>query len=140
VRVLRFAPDVFIRRIAHLIPRPRQHEITYCGLFAANAKDRAKIVRVPTHRKRSKSHPAHDAAAPASTLSWAELLKRTFACDLLRCSRCGERARVIATITERAVIEKILAHLGLLRACDAQPRAPPRQLSLVFEPSSDSTA
>lgn len=30
LRVLRFTPDVFIRRIAQLVPRPRQHEITYC--------------------------------------------------------------------------------------------------------------
>jgi hypothetical protein len=87
------------------VPRPRQHEITYCGLFAANAKNRSQVVRVATHRKRKKSHPAYDPAVPTVTMTWAELLKRTFACDLLRCVRCGRPARVIATITEHAVID-----------------------------------
>ncbi len=36
-QVLRFTPQAFIRRIAMLVPAPRQHEITYFGLLAANA-------------------------------------------------------------------------------------------------------
>jgi len=125
--VLRFSPQAFIRRIAWLVPRPRQHEITYCGLFAANAKDRAKVVRVATHRKRAKKHPAHDPVAPTSTMSWQELLKRTFACDLQKCDQCGGRVRVIATITQRSVIDKILTHLGLAtrHGNPASARAPP---------------
>jgi hypothetical protein len=35
-QVLRFTPQAFIRRIAMLVPAPRQHEITYFGLLAAN--------------------------------------------------------------------------------------------------------
>ena len=124
--VLYFSPQAFIRRIAQLVPRPRQHEIVYCGLFAANAKDRAKVVRVATHRKRAKKHPAHDASAPSSTMSWQQLLKRTFSCDLQKCEKCAGRIRIIATITQRAVIDKILAHLGLSsRANPASARAPP---------------
>jgi hypothetical protein len=52
-------------------------------------------------------------------------LARTFAFDILHCERCGGRARVIAAITERAVIDKILSHL---RAASGNPgfaRAPP---------------
>jgi len=130
--VLHFTPQAFIRRIVQLVPRPRQHEIVYCGLFAANAKDRAKVVHVATHRKRSKKDPKYDAVAPSPTMSWAELLRRTFSCDLLRCERCGGRARVIAAITQRDVIDKILHHLGLGRpsANPASPRPPPTQLAL----------
>jgi hypothetical protein len=125
--VLRFSPQAFIRRIAQLVPRPRQHEIVYCGLFASNAKDRAKVVRVATHRKRAKNHPAHDPTAPSSTMSWQELLKRTFAIDLQKCDQCAGSVRIIATITERAVIAKILSHLGLAsgHGAPASPRAPP---------------
>jgi hypothetical protein len=127
LNILRFTPEAFIRRIAWLVPRPRQHEITYCGLFAANAKDRAKVVRVATHRKRSKKHPSHNAAAPTSTMRWQELLKRTFAIDLQKCDLCGGRVRIIAAITERALIAKILSHLGLAsgHGAPASPRAPP---------------
>ena len=45
--------------------------------------------------------------------AWADLLKRTFAVDVLDCPQCGGRLRLLATITQREVIEKILGHLGL---------------------------
>ena len=37
----------------------------------------------------------------------------SFAIDVLACPDCGGRLRFIATIEDRAVIEKILRHLGL---------------------------
>jgi hypothetical protein len=129
-QVLRFTPQDFIRRIAMLIPAPRQHEITYFGLLAANAKHRNDIVRVPTHRRvptvRGDENVASETSpkplAPRCTMTWAQLLKRTFAVDILHCERCGGRARVIAAITERAVIDKILTHL---RAASGNPGLAP---------------
>lgn len=43
----------------------------------------------------------------------AALLERTFAIDVLACPECGRRLRLIATITDSRVIDKILTHLGL---------------------------
>ncbi len=45
--------------------------------------------------------------------SWAALLQRTFAINVLACPGCGGRLRLLATIERRAVIKKILHHLGL---------------------------
>jgi len=45
--------------------------------------------------------------------AWADLLRRTFAFDVLDCPQCGGRLRLLATITQRDVIERILTHLGL---------------------------
>jgi putative transposase len=45
--------------------------------------------------------------------AWADLLRRAFAIDVLACPDCGGRLRLIATIDDRDVIEKILRHLGL---------------------------
>jgi hypothetical protein len=45
--------------------------------------------------------------------AWADLLRRTFELDILACSECGGRLRLLATITQREVIERILAHVGL---------------------------
>lgn len=45
--------------------------------------------------------------------AWAELMRRTFAADVLACRRCGGRMVVLATITDPAVIRRILTHLGL---------------------------
>lgn len=46
-------------------------------------------------------------------VTWASLLERTFAIDVLACPECGGRLRLIATITDSSVIDKILTHLGL---------------------------
>jgi hypothetical protein len=39
--------------------------------------------------------------------------KRTFEFDILACPGCGGRLRLVATIEQPGVIEKILTHLGL---------------------------
>jgi hypothetical protein len=44
-----------------------------------------------------------------------------FAVDILACPDCGGRLRLVATIEARAVIERILAHLGL--PLDPPPRS-----------------
>jgi hypothetical protein len=46
-------------------------------------------------------------------LTWAELLRRVFAVDVLVCQKCLGPMTVIATLTDPAVLEKILVHLGL---------------------------
>jgi hypothetical protein len=46
-------------------------------------------------------------------ISWARLLERVFDIDMQHCPNCGgEELKIIATILERPVIEKILTHLG----------------------------
>jgi hypothetical protein len=40
-------------------------------------------------------------------------MRRTFGIDVLACSSCGGRRRVIALIEQAAVIARILRHLGL---------------------------
>jgi hypothetical protein len=57
-------------------------------------------------------------AAPHSS-TWAELLRRVFAVDVLTCPHCGGPRRLIAQLTDPIVVRKILGHLGL-------PTEPPR--------------
>ena len=59
--------------------------------------------------------------------AWADLLRRTFQIDILACPECGGRLRLLATIEERAVVERILKHLGLpVEAPSPAPaRSPP---------------
>jgi hypothetical protein len=49
---------------------------------------------------------------PATVPDWAQRLKRVFSIDIEVCRRCGGRLRVIASIEEPAIIERILGHLG----------------------------
>jgi hypothetical protein len=67
-------------------------------------------------------------------MSWAQRLRRVFAIDVETCRHCGGRLRVIASIEQPAVIERILAHLGRDAGSvdPAHPsRAPPQGDRLV---------
>jgi hypothetical protein len=59
-------------------------------------------------------------------LPWAELLRRVFAIDVLRCPSCLGPMTVIAYLTEPAVVDRILTHLGL--PSSSPPLAPARHL------------
>jgi hypothetical protein len=52
----------------------------------------------------------------ARAWSWAALMHRAFATDVLECPHCGGRLRLIATLHDPAVIRKLLAHLGTARS------------------------
>ena len=114
---LRLSPQQLLERLAALIPRPRTNQLLYHGVFAANAKWRARIVPGPT---RTHSEPAPPASRPNHT--WAELMRRGLDIDILECPRrCGQgRLTFIACIEQPSVIRKILEHLGL----PAEPVAP----------------
>ena len=61
----------------------------------------------------------------------------SFAIDVLACPECGGRLRFVATIEDRAVIEKILRHLEL--PIDPPAPAPARQPAWLpgFEPTAE---
>ena len=46
------------------------------------------------------------------SMTWSQRLKRVFAIEIETCRRCGGRLRVIASIEEPAVIQRILDHLS----------------------------
>jgi hypothetical protein len=45
-------------------------------------------------------------------MTWAQRLKRVIAQDIEVCRRCGGHLRVIASIEDPPVVERILEHLG----------------------------
>jgi hypothetical protein len=124
-----FEPLTFIERLAALIPRPRTHLITYHGVLAPASSWRDAIVPSPPSERRSSTTCA---AAQDPRYSWAELMKRVFAVDVLRCGNCGGRRQVIALITEAEPIHRILTHLGL--AAQPPPIAPARPLPELSVP------
>jgi hypothetical protein len=44
-------------------------------------------------------------------MTWAQRLKRVFKIDIETCEHCGGQVKVIASIEDPQVIEKILGHI-----------------------------
>ncbi len=106
-----FEPEDFIARLAALVPRPRAHLVRYHGLFAPRARHRQLVVprsnaQIPTSDSDETSTSTHSAP-----MSWMVRLQRVWGIELSRCPQCGGDVRVIATVTEPALIARILDHL-----------------------------
>jgi hypothetical protein len=99
-------PLDFIARLAALVPPPRVHLTRYHGVFAAHAALRAAITPVGRGSKARSERPMPKHVA----LNWARRLKRVFGIEIEQCARCGGRLKVIASIEEAELIERILAH------------------------------
>ncbi|HEV2056869.1 MAG TPA: transposase [Methylomirabilota bacterium] len=132
-RELVFEPLEFLERLAAMTPRPETNLLICHGVLAPRARWRGRVVaygRVPPEPTA--------AAAPLATgpddagvqptpraWSWAALMHRAFALDVLACAHCGGRLRLIATLHDPAVIRKILAHLALSHSGQSPGPAPP---------------
>ena len=139
-----FEPLDFLARLAALVPRPRAHLLTYHGVLAPAAVWREFIVPRSsaaascTHSASHGEQPPRPSAEFEPTVTarslkrptrstWAQLMLRAFAIDVLTCDHCGGRRRLIAFLTDGLVVRKILAHLGLATEPPqlAPARAPP---------------
>jgi len=118
-------PHDLLARLCALIPYPRTHLLTYHGVLAPASSWRDEVVPSPTSGVRAR-HGSPKAMSLDRRLRWAELMKRTFEVDVLRCE-CGAERRVIAFITDHGTARRILAHLGLPSEppISAPSRAPP---------------
>jgi hypothetical protein len=136
--MLRLEPIELLDRLASLVPPPRSHRHRYCGALAPNARlrpmvtARAALPVEPTEAEQAAASggPATAAAEPAPTLRsrcsslWAAMLARIYEVFPLRCPNCGEEMRIIAFITDRATIDRILSHIG--EPTEPPPIAPAR--------------
>jgi hypothetical protein len=124
-------PLDFLARLAALVPPPRVHLTRYHGVFAPHAALRAAIT--PAGRGAGASRaPAPERPTPKHVaMTWAARLKRVFGIEIEQCVRCGGRLRVIASIEDPELIDRILAHRQErgeegAPAASLGPRAPPQ--------------
>jgi len=102
-------PLDFIARLAALVPLPRVHLTRFHGVFAAHAALRAAIT--PAGRRAWEKRAAAQPPTPKDIrMNWARRLRRVFGIEIEQCVRCGGRLKVIASIEDPQLIEKILAH------------------------------
>ncbi len=125
-----FDPMDLLGKLAALVPPPRFNLVRYHGILAPSARWRSRIVPVGSqdgvalrtcpdcsgkegekagqgrrHENSGRGHPRN--------YSWAELMKRVFGFDVLKCDRCGGRMRILCAINPPEAIKKILDCLGL---------------------------
>jgi hypothetical protein len=119
-----FDPIELVEKIVALIPPPRANLLRYHGVFAPNSKERADIVPEVLESE----EPQVVREPRPRNRSWSELLKRSFAIDVMKCSACGGQMRLISHIEEPIVIARILGHLGLPQESPKiyPARAPPQ--------------
>ena len=126
---LRFTPEQFVARLAALIPRPGKNLIRYHGVLAPGARGRSEIV--PGPRAVADEGPGRGSTAHVSRprsgryLVWAELLRRVFEIDVLKCPTCGGRLRLVSVILDGLSARRYLT--GASRVPEPAARPPPPQ-------------
>jgi hypothetical protein len=118
-------PLSLLCRLAASVPPPRFHTVKYAGVLAPASKLRPRIVPKPP------PSPANDVERSAAPLPpqpgrsryrpWAELLKRCFSIDVLRCPSCDGRMRLVALVTDPKQVRRFLLGIG-------EPTEPPARL------------
>jgi len=96
-----FEPIEFLEKLAAIIPRPAVTLLLYHGVLAPHPRWRSQGVRYGRPAPASTApqlEASRRAAGTPSAWTWAALMRRVFALDVLPCPRCGGRRRVIATV------------------------------------------
>jgi hypothetical protein len=106
----------FIARVTSHIPDKGQVTLRYFGLYA-NAH-RGKV------RKASLGPLALrmvEELRPLPAKGWAEMIRKVYEVDPLACPKCGGRMRIIAFLTDYAVVDRIIGHLKLSFVAERPP-------------------
>jgi hypothetical protein len=127
-----FEPLDFMARLVALVPKPRVNLTRFHGVFAPNSKFRSQVT--PARRgKRRKRHPADETdqtlAEKRASMTWAKRLKRVFNIEIETCSECGGDVKIIASIEDPAVIQKIFAYLDYTASSAATSLLPDSRAS-----------
>jgi hypothetical protein len=99
----------FIARVTAHIPDKGQVMIRYYGLYSNAHRGREKKRERAASMMPVLEPPPPKQASPG----WRELIRKVYEVDPLTCPGCGAQMKVIAFITNYAVIDKIIHHLGV---------------------------
>jgi hypothetical protein len=128
-----------------------QKSVLPCFLFAKASKYRDKLPDRPQPKPDDPNAQSNQPTPPcknkllsslrrpagkkgAHKIRWAELLKRTFAIDVLQCSQCKlgkSRMRLVAVVCDSPTIQTTLTAMGI--SPHQPPIAPPKRTRLWGE-------
>jgi len=116
----------FIALITTHIPDKGQVMIRYYGLYSNAHRGKERKRGLATSVLPILNPPPLRRASPG----WRELIRKVYEVDPLTCPACGAEMKVIAFITNYAVIDKIIHHLRLTFTCQRPP--PPHQQEELY--------
>lgn len=102
--------DWLAQLCAH-IPDRFEHLVRYVGWYSNRSRGKRRRSGAQPAAVATRDTDTREAARVRST--WARLIHKVYDVDPLECPKCKGPMRVIALIDDKAVIRKILTHLGL---------------------------
>jgi len=148
------------RTVTYQAVQARKHSHRYHGVLAPHSPLRPAVTAyaglpldgpappatgLPGHRPTPPAPPPAEAepkpTSPAASL-WAVLLARIYAVLPLICTVCGAEMRLIAAVTEREPVQRILRHIGepALPPPVSPARSPPEEQSYDWDQTSSEAA
>ena len=118
---IKLSPLELLEKLAAIVPLPRAHLVRYAGCLAPHSKLRDAIIPTP----RQQGMDGEETKTGTPYWNWARLLGRVFHVAMATCPFCRRGSlRIIAALTQEAVVTRILRHLNL--ASIPPPIAPAR--------------
>jgi hypothetical protein len=115
----------FIARVTSHIPDKGQVTVRYYGLYANAHRGKLRKASLATSPLRIVEEELRRLPAKG----WAAMIRKVYEVDPMTCPKCGGRMKVVAFITEHAVVDRIIDHLKLTFAAEKPP--PSRVLTEV---------
>jgi ribosomal protein S27E len=107
----------FIARVVSHIPDKGQVTVRYYGLYANAHRGKMKKASFGPLALRM----VKDELRPIPSRGWAEMIRKVYEVDPMVCPRCGGQMKVIAFLTDYAVVDRIIDHLKLTFVADKPP-------------------
>jgi hypothetical protein len=112
----------FIARVVSHIPDKGQVTIRYFGLYANAHRGKVKKAsQVPVALGMTEEE-----LRPIPSKGWAEMIRKVYEVDPMVCPHCGGQMKVIAFLTDYAMVDRIINHLKLTFVAE---RPPPPQIA-----------
>ena len=107
----------FIARVTSHIPDKGQVTVRYYGLYANAHRGKIKKARLAAFPLRM----VEEELQPVPAKGWAEMIRKVYEVDPMVCPQCGGTMKVIAFLTDYAVVDRIIDHLKLTFVAERPP-------------------
>jgi len=107
----------FIARVSSHIPDKGQVTVRYYGLYANAHRGKVKKVNLQPFPLRI----VEEELRPIPSKGWAAMIRKVYEVDPLICPQCGRQMKIIAFLTDYAVVDRIINHLKLTFVASKPP-------------------